>query len=155
MYILPVILLGVLILTDQLTKHIAAARLMPVGNIDIIDNFFSLTYVENKGAAFGFLQGAKWLFIILTIVVCILCIIYFVRLKRENRDRVIRLALIFICAGAIGNLIDRILRGYVVDMLNFYILGYDYPVFNFADICVCVGAFLLILGTFLSGREDK
>ncbi len=155
MYILPVILLGILILTDQLTKHIAVTVLMPVGNIDIIDNFFSLTYVENKGAAFGFLQGAKWLFIILTIAICILCIIYYVRLRRENRSRLIRIALIFICSGAVGNLIDRVFRGYVVDMLNFYILGYDYPVFNFADICVCTGAFLLVVGAFLSDREGE
>lgn len=155
MYILPVILLGVLILTDQLTKYLAVTRLMPAGNIDIIDNFFSLTYVENKGAAFGFLQGAKWLFVILTIAVCVLCVIYYVRLKKENKDRLIRISLIFVCSGAIGNLIDRVFRGYVVDMLNFCIFGFDYPVFNFADICVCIGAFLLVMGTLLSGREGK
>ncbi len=153
MYILPLILPAVLILTDQIIKYFTVTKLMPVGNIDIIDNFFSLTYVENKGAAFGFLQGAKWLFIIVTIGICALCIVYYVKLKKENKSRLIRIALLLICSGAVGNFIDRVFRGYVVDMLNFYIFGFNYPVFNFADICVCIGAFLLVLGAFLSDRE--
>ena len=154
MYIFPVIVFLVLVAADQIIKLVTVARLMPVENIDIIDNFFSLTYVENKGAAFGFLQGAKWLFIILTVVICIFCAVYYVRLKRENKNIWTRAAIVLICSGAVGNLADRLLRGYVVDMFNFYIFGWDFPVFNFADICVCIGAFLLAAGALFLDREE-
>ncbi len=154
MYILPVIVFLILVAADQIIKYVTVAKLMPVENIDIINNFFSLTYVENKGAAFGFLQGAKWLFIILTIVICILCAVYYIRLRKENKGPWTRAAIVLICSGAVGNLTDRLFRGYVVDMLNFYIFGWDFPVFNFADICVCTGAFLLILGTLFFDKEE-
>lgn len=153
MYVLPVIVFLALVAADQIIKYMAVIKLMPVKNIDVIENFFSLTYVENRGAAFGFLQGAKWLFIILTIIICVLCAVYYVRLKRENKYKLTRAAIVLICSGAIGNLIDRLFRGYVVDMFNFYIFGFDYPVFNFADICVCIGALLLLSGTLFFDKE--
>lgn len=156
MLLLPLIFTVVLVLADQAIKYMAVVYLKPVGNIDIIKSFLSLTYVENRGAAFGVLQNGKWFFVLLTIVVLGVCVYYYIRLGSEKRySIIIRPALVLVCAGALGNMLDRLFRGFVVDMLNFCILGYDYPVFNFADICVCTGAFLLVIGVFVSERHRE
>lgn len=153
MYLLAVISMVLLIGIDQITKLLTVKYLMPVDTITIIDGFFKLTYVENKGAAFGFLQGAKWLFVVIGIIIVAAGAVYYKRLVKEKGGAVLRLSLILIGAGAIGNIIDRVFRGFVVDMLDFYIFGYNYPVFNFADICVCIGAVLLIISVFFSKGE--
>lgn len=157
MIILPLLFFAILVGIDQAIKYITLIALKPIGNIDIINNFFSLTYVENRGAAFGMLEGGKWLFILLTIIVCIGLTIYYSKLAQQNRLFIVRVSIVLICAGAVGNAIDRIFRGFVVDMLNFNIFGYDFPVFNFADICVCIGAFFLVLGImfFDKNMEEK
>ncbi len=157
MLLLPLIFFAVLVGVDQAAKYFAITVLKPLGSINIIEGFFSLTYVENRGAAFGIMQGGKWIFIILTVAVCIACVIYYSKLAAENRLMIVRAAIILVCSGAVGNMIDRLFRGYVVDMLDFNIFGYNFPVFNFADICVCVGAFLLVIGVmfFDRSKEDK
>lgn len=157
MLLLPLIFFAILVGIDQAVKYFTITVLKPVGGINVIDGFFSLTYVENRGAAFGILQGGKWIFIILTLIVCIACIIYYSKLAVENRLMVVRAAIILVCSGAVGNMIDRLFRGYVVDMLDFNIFGYDFPIFNFADICVCAGAFLLVIGImfFDRSREER
>lgn len=157
MIVLPLLFFAILVGIDQAIKYIIFIALKPIGNIDIINNFFSLTYVENRGAAFGMLEGGKWLFVLLTIIVCIGLAIYYSKLVQQNRLFIVRVSIVLICAGAVGNAIDRIFRGFVVDMLNFNIFGYDFPVFNFADICVCIGAFFLVLGImfFDKNMEEK
>ncbi len=155
MILMPLVFCAILIMIDQGIKYITVLGLKPVGSVDIISGFFSLTYVENRGAAFGMLQGGKWLFVVLTVVVCIVCAVYYVKLAEQNRLLIVRSAIVLICGGAIGNMIDRLFRGYVVDMLDFNIFGYDFPVFNFADICVCIGAFLLVVGIVFFDREEK
>lgn len=155
MILLPLVFFALLVGVDQATKYITLTLLKPVGNIDIINGFFSLTYVENRGAAFGMMQGGKWIFVILTLIVCIFCVFYYSKLAAENKLFSVRTAIVLVCSGAVGNLIDRLFRGYVVDMLNFNILGYDFPVFNFADICVCTGAFLLVMGIMFFDKEDR
>ncbi len=154
MYLLAVISMILLIGIDQITKLLTVKFLVPVETITIIDGFFKLTYVENRGAAFGFLQGAKWLFVIIAVVFVVAGAIYYRRLAREKGNTLIKAAIVLIGAGAVGNVIDRVVRGYVVDMLDFYIFGYNYPVFNFADICVCVGAVLLVISVFFT-KGDK
>ena len=157
MIVLPLLFFAILVGIDQAIKYITFIALKPIGNIDIINNFFSLTYVENRGAAFGMLEGGKWLFVLLTIIVCIGLAIYYSKLVQQNRLFIVRVSIVLICAGAVGNAIDRIFRGFVVDMLNFNNFGYDFPVFNFADICVCIGAFFLVLGImfFDKNMEEK
>lgn len=154
MYLLAVISMILLIGVDQITKLLTVKYLMPVDTITIIDGFFKLTYVENRGAAFGFLQGAKWLFVIIAVVLVIAGAFYYKKLAKKKGSGLIRVSLILIGAGAVGNVIDRVIRGFVVDMFDFYIFGYNYPVFNFADICVCVGAVLLVISVFFA-KEEK
>ncbi|MGN1318341.1 MAG: signal peptidase II [Lachnospirales bacterium] len=153
MGIVALVIVGVLILIDQLIKIWTLNVLKPIGEINVISNFFSLTYVENRGAAFGILQGGKWIFVIIAVVVICFGVYYFYKLIKNNGSKIMMSALILVGSGAIGNIIDRLYRGFVVDMLNFNIFGYDFPVFNFADICVCVGAALLIFDLLINDNK--
>ena len=148
------LLIPVLIALDAYTKHLAENGLKEHG-ITLIEGFFKLTYVENRGAAFGTMQGARWLLVVFTALVLIAGGIYYVKQCKIKGTAASRLAMVLIASGAIGNLIDRFLRGYVVDMLDFYIFGYNFPVFNVADICVVVGVGLFILATFLEERKNE
>lgn len=124
------------IAADRVSKVICRQYLRPLGSIPVIKGVFHLTYVENTGAAFGMLQGNTW-FLILTSVLVSAVVAYLIwKVKPENRYVKISLALIL--GGALGNLVDRVLLGYVVDFLDFRI----WPVFNIADSCVVVGAIL-------------
>lgn len=128
----------ILVILDQLTKFLTVKNLKPVKNIDIIPNILSLTYVENRGAAFGILQNARWFFIVAT-VVFLLCLTVYI-LKVKPASPLFRLCASCIYAGAVGNLIDRIAKGYVVDMIRVHF--FDFPVFNFADCLIVAGAVL-------------
>lgn len=136
--------IAVIVILDQITKYAAKIRLKPINNIDIINGFFSLSYVENRGAAFGIFKNNKMLLIGVTSIVTIFIIYYLT--KYRNVDKYFRLSLILIAGGAIGNLIDRITLSYVVDFLHFYLTDiFDFPVFNIADISVVCGTILLAL----------
>ena len=130
-----------LVAVDQIIKQLTVAYLKPLGNIDLIPNVFSLTYVENKGAAFGMMQNARWFFICLTIIILLALSIYIIRKKPQGK--LLRISFALIYSGAVGNLIDRAFSGYVVDMLRVHF--FDFPVFNFADCCVVIGTSLLCL----------
>ncbi len=125
---------------DYILKILVINNLKPIGSITIIPNLFSLTYVENKGAAFGMLSNARWIFIVFTIIVLIFLIAFL--FYKKPKSKMINISLILIIGGGIGNLIDRIFYGYVVDYLS---LSFFSPVCNFADYCVTIGAFLLII----------
>ena len=136
---IEILIVLLIIAIDQLTKHLAVIHLRDIGTIEIVKGIFSLTYVENRGAAFGILQNQRWFFIILTIVIC-MGMAYFL-ITQSNTSLVLRISLAMILGGAIGNLIDRIRLGYVVDMLHFTLI--DFPVFNVADCFVVSGTILL------------
>ncbi len=141
---------------DQATKMIIISNMDLSDSIKIIDNFLYITYWENKGAAWGILQDQRWLFIILTTIMIIVLAIYL----RKINNNLARVSLSLIIGGALGNYIDRVFRGgSVVDFINVYIgglKGYDFPVFNIADSCVCVGTVLLsIYILFFYGKAEK
>ena len=127
------------ILADQFTKYLSVKYLKPVDSIVVIKDILNFSYVENRGAAFGILQNKRWLFIILTIIICI-AIIYYIYTYRAA-SMLLKICLSLILGGALGNLIDRIRVGYVVDMIHFTFI--NYPVFNIADISVVIGTILL------------
>lgn len=122
-----------LIIFDQVTKYLCLNI-----NKKIIPKFFSLTYVQNKGALGGMFSGMTFLFIISSFIA--LYLIFKYRLKDKYF-----LGTILIISGIIGNLIDRIFRGYVIDFLDFKIFGYSYPVFNLADSFLVIGVFLILI----------
>ena len=133
-------LISILIIIDQAIKWISRTKFTKFESYPVIDGFFHFTYVENRGAAFGMLQNKTWFFVLITLVV-VGYMIYFTK-KNKNIDKKLTFVLSIITAGAIGNLIDRIWLGFVVDMFDFR--GIWQFVFNFADICVVVGGILLI-----------
>ena len=137
-------LISILIIIDQAIKWISRTKLTKFESYPVIDGFFHFTYVENRGAAFGMLQNKTWFFVLITFVV-VGYMIYFTK-KNKNIDKKLTFVLSIITAGAIGNLIDRIWLGFVVDMFDFR--GIWQFVFNFADICVVVGGILLIFLIF-------
>lgn len=148
------LLSAVMVLIDQGTKLWAAGNLGEAGRvIEVIPGVFELRYCENRGVAFSLLEGQKWLFIPLTLIAAILMVLLLLRSPLRQRP-VFSVCCSLILAGGIGNLIDRIAYGYVIDFLYFRLI--DFPIFNFADCCVVVGAFLLFgfLLFGLKGEED-
>lgn len=120
--------------------------------IEVIPGFFSFTYTENFGAAWGVGEGKNWLFICVAIVVCIALLLLL--LTANTKKKLPFIIIPVIMAGAMGNCIDRIFNGYVVDFLDFNILGYDFPVFNFADICICIGAVILLIAIISDSNDE-
>jgi len=150
---LPILFCAALFSIDQLSKYFAYTLLKPVGTVNIIEGIFSLTYVENQGAAFGLLQGARWFFIVITVVVMCGIIYYYRQLPKEKAYNKARFALILITSGALGNFIDRFRNGYVVDF--FHARFIDFPVFNIADCYVVIGVFLAFILFVFVYKEDK
>lgn len=140
-FILPVII----ILLDQITKIMAINYLKISAPYIIIDNFFQLNYVENYGAAFGILQNKKIFFIIITLAVILAITIFLVK-NYYQMNTFMRIGLGMLLGGAIGNFIDRVRLGYVVDFISFRLINrYDFPVFNIADVFIVVGTGLILL----------
>lgn len=138
---------------DQGTKLLADAYLKNQPDIWLIQDVFSLHYLENRGSAFGMLENQRIFFIIITVVVLIVIAALFVKLPEGSRYPPLRILLAFLTAGAIGNLIDRICYAYVIDFFNFCLI--NFPVFNVADIYITLGTIaLLILLLFYYKEED-
>jgi signal peptidase II len=142
---LEIIIIAAVIALDLITKNIAADLLgtLPGNTFPVLKDVFHFTYAENKGAAFGMLQDARWLFISVTFVVCAACI--FVLIKYRNKlHTLLKISISLIVAGALGNnLFDRIFLGYVRDMMDFRLI--DFAIFNVADSAVTIGALILVL----------
>jgi len=153
MYIIDILLMISLIVIDQLTKYWAVIKLKNNGAITLIDGVLEFNYLENFGAAFGMLQNQKIFFVFVALV--FLIVIGFVIYKTPTDKKYIKLhlLLIMIGSGAVGNLIDRIRLNYVVDFIYFSLI--NFPIFNFADICVTVATiFLIILILFVYKESD-
>lgn len=152
---LMVMLLSVLVLVvfDQWTKHLAVLYLKDQEAIVLIRGVFELRYLQNRGAAFGMFQDQRIVFLVITcIIMAAVCYIYW-KLPGNRHYTPLRVICIFILSGALGNMIDRYLQGYVVDFLYFSLI--DFPIFNVADIYVTVSAFaFLVLGLFYYKEED-
>ena len=144
-YILYSAIIVVGIILDQLTKWLSVKFLSVVETVPIIKNVIHLTYVENKGAAFGMLADHRWVFMTISSVAIIAIALYLY--SGRNTNKLYTSALMLIVSGGIGNMIDRIALGYVVDFIDFALI--DFAVFNIADSLVCIGAGLLILSLVL------
>lgn len=152
-YILFFLISGLLIFIDQLTKKLAYKYLYNKEPVVLIDNVLELVYVENRGAAFGILQNMHVLFYVLTVVVLIVLLINLYKLDLTSKYIPYFAFLVLIFSGSIGNFIDRVKNKYVVDFV--YFKPIDFPVFNFADICITVGCIVLIFSfIFIYKGED-
>ena len=144
------VILGVAL--DQYTKILAVKHLMDAP-ISIIDGVFELRYLENRGAAFGMLQNQQTFFLIMGTIILIGSAILMVRLPDVKRVLPIRICIVSIVAGAIGNMIDRARLNYVIDFFYFKLI--DFPIFNVADIYVTVAAFLMIFLILFYYKESE
>ena len=143
---------AVLVAVDQLTKYLAIAFLKDAPSINLIPNFFGFTYVENAGAAWGSFENMRWFLITITAVL-IAVMLWVLLSARYHHYRMVRISSILIIAGGIGNMIDRVLYGYVVDFIHFKAI--DFPVFNVADCCVVIGAILMLVFFFFLYKEPE
>ena len=147
------IILGILL--DQIVKIIVRVTMEEGKNIPIIKGFFHIAHIENTGAAWGGLSNLTILLIILSIGI-LGFFIYMFRNINFKEKMVFSISLVMVISGTIGNLIDRLIFQSVTDFLDFYIFGYDYPVFNIADILLVVGFFLFLIDlVFLSDKDDE
>lgn len=147
-------LIGIII--DQATKIAIDSSMQLYDSIPVIEHFFHITYVRNKGAAFSFLSNASWrlpFFITVSIIAAGVILIAFRKLRDDQRLAHISLAMIF--SGAVGNLIDRVRLGEVIDFLDAHWYRYHWPAFNVADSLICVGVFLLAIDMLLEEKRLK
>ncbi len=136
-----------LLLADAVTKELAFAHLKGAKAISVIPGFFNLAYVENRGCAWGMLQNQVWLLAVIGVVALGLLIWQ----RREIFPNKLTECLLY--AGILGNLIDRVYRGYVIDFLDFYMGTAHFPCFNLADTYITIAAGLLLMHSFVSSRR--
>ncbi len=133
---------AVLVGLDQLTKWLAVVYLKSGEPVTLIPGVLQLSYAENEGAAFGMLQGGRWFFVVLTGMMLV-ALLVFVLSGKLRRFWMFNCSAVLILAGGIGNLIDRLVQGYVVDFIETTFI--TFPLFNVADCCVVVGSLLLLV----------
>jgi signal peptidase II len=155
--LLLVLLAGLIIVADQLTKWLIMSRFGLYEIKVVVPGFFNLTYLHNTGAAFGLLANANpaWRpYFFIGIALLALVFVFFAFRQYRRRSAVYMFAFAFIAGGAMGNLIDRVRFGSVVDFLDFYVSGYHWPAFNVADSAIVVGVGLFLLASLLD-RDGK
>ncbi|WP_227935743.1 signal peptidase II [Alkalihalobacillus deserti] len=143
----------VVLIIDQISKWIIDTQMAIGERITLIDHVLYFTSHRNKGAAFGILQGQMWFFYIITLIV-IVGIVYYMQKEAKN-SALFGVSLALILGGAIGNFIDRLFRGEVVDFVDTYIFGYDFAIFNVADAALCIGVALLFIKMIQDERQQK
>lgn len=146
-----IILTILVILVDFFSKYIVSKLMTVNETINLIDNFFRITYVKNTGAAFSIFSNNTILVIIISVVIIGFLLFYIYKNKGNNKLENVSYA--FILGGAISNLIDRLVYGYVIDFLDFEILSYNAPIFNLADTFIVIGVILFLINT-LRSRYD-
>ena len=141
---------GIGLLIDQITKILAHLYL---NDIEIIKNFFNLTYVENTGAAWGILDNNRIILICVSIIALLIVNKYINTEVSINKLSIVSYGLVL--GGIFGNLLDRIFRGFVIDFLNFNIFGYNFPVFNIADSLIVIGIILMFIEVIRGNYGSK
>lgn len=151
-YIYVILVSVLLVVFDQITKALIISNYNVHEYSVVINNFFNIFYIRNYGAAFGILSQN---IIFLIGITCIMIYYVFYEIKRNINNNLSIFSLTLVLGGAVGNLIDRIFRGYVVDFLSFRLFNYDMPVFNVADIFITCGVILVIFCILREGKYEK
>ena len=149
---ITLVMVALLVGLDQLIKYLVITNVKPVDAVPVIDNILQFRYVENTGAAFSILSEKTWLLSLITGVMIIGALLYL--FITRPKSKLLTTSIILVVSGGLGNLIDRIFRGYVVDFIEYLFM--EYAVYNFADILVTIGAVLLVIAIFLDkGETDE
>ncbi len=155
-FLLPAILISLLTALDQFTKYIVLSSFQLYESKPVIEGVFAFTYIQNRGMAWGMFQDRIPVFLIFTSIILILCFRIMYNVVDVKRFRLVKYVLILLISGALGNLIDRVTLGYVVDFLHFELI--DFPVFNVADIYVVVSmcsAIILLMFVYSNTEVDE
>lgn len=140
MIFIYIAIVALVVIIDQVIKYFVSINLKPIGSVEAIPHILDLVYVENRGVAFGMFSDLRWLFVVLTSVV--IAIFLFLLIKNSKKSKLFCVSSALIIGGGIGNLIDRLFLGYVVDYLQ---LSFFSPVCNFADYCITFGTVMLVI----------
>ncbi|PTI95577.1 signal peptidase II [Staphylococcus warneri] len=132
-----------IIVIDQVTQWIIASSMNIGDSYEVIPNFLNITSHRNNGAAWGILSGKMFFFYIITVIILIVLVLFFIKEAQYNLFMQLAISLLF--AGALGNFIDRLFNGEVVDFIDTNIFGYDFPIFNVADSSLTIGVILVII----------
>ena len=151
-YIIPILCIGLLVAFDQITKFIVRTSFALYESHPLIKNVFHLTYIQNTGIAWGMFKNGRIIFLILTVLVLLVCAGIYAKIPENRRFTPIRVCLVFLVSGAIGNMIDRISLHYVVDFFYFSLI--NFPIFNVADIYVTLSAVALIIAVLFYYKEE-
>ncbi len=155
-YLILLVVSALVLVIDQATK-LRIDRAMDLhSSITVVENFFNITYLRNKGAAFGVLAHSSYrlpFFIMVSVMAIAVIIVVFHRLRIDQKFTAFALSLIF--SGALGNLIDRVRLGEVIDFLDVHWYSHHWPAFNVADSAICVGVFLLAIDMFIEEKRQK
>jgi signal peptidase II len=146
-----------ILFVDQWTKYLIQQRLPLYGKVEVIHGFFNLVHVRNTGGAFGIFGGEKgglgsWLFMVVSFVAIGIILLFFIRMREEKE--MVYFSFSLLLAGAIGNLIDRLHYGEVIDFLDFHLFSYHWPAFNIADSAITIGIILLGYGVLIQGKRS-
>jgi signal peptidase II len=145
----------VVFIIDYVSKKIIARTVeLDTERIPVLGNFFIITHIRNRGAAFGMLQGGRWFFLLITVVV-VVGILWFLHRSYRTGSALLLIALAMILGGAVGNFLDRALFGEVVDFLQFNFGEYTFPIFNLADSAIVGGVGLVILDALLTMKQEN
>ena len=140
---------------DQVTKYVVSARMQEGDEIEVIRNFFAISYTQNPGIAFGMLNNGdvRWLLVAISVLAVTVVVYYMMRTESSNKLLLWSLALL--AAGICGNLIDRVRIGRVIDFILLHYKDYQWPVFNVADTAITIGAALMAIELFLTPQTDR
>jgi signal peptidase II len=155
-YIILLVVSVIVLVLDQATKIYIDRTMDLHSSITVVENFFNITYLRNKGAAFSFLADFRFrlpFFIIVSLVAVVVILAVIRRLRADQKLSAVALSLLL--AGAVGNLIDRVRLGEVIDFIYVHWYEHYWPAFNIADSAICVGVFLLAIDMFLEERRQK
>lgn len=152
-YLCAIICIVIMVVLDQVTKMLAITGLKGRQSVDVIPHILSFTYLENEGAAWGILKNQQIIFIIISVVLLVCIAFYYNKLPYNKHYRPLRITLSVLCAGAVGNMIDRVSRKYVVDFIQTDFI--EFPVFNVADIYVTCSIIMLLILVFFVYSDSE
>ena len=143
----------IILIVDFIFKYLVSNNMIINVRNCIIPNFFYLTYTKNDGAAWSSFSGQSYLLIAISIVIIIFVFGYLRKKKKISKLEILGFSLLL--GGALGNLLDRIIYGYVIDYLDFNLFNYNYPIFNLADSCVVLGVVVILIETIIQDQKNK
>ncbi|MDU9417454.1 signal peptidase II [Staphylococcus lloydii] len=143
----------IILILDQVTKFVIASSMRIGDSFEVIPGFLNITSHRNNGAAWGILSGKMSFFFIITLIILIVLVVFYIKEAKNNLFMQIALSLLF--AGALGNFIDRLFHGEVVDFIDTYIFGYNFPIFNVADSSLTIGVLLIIITLVIDVKKGK